>query len=184
MKSTWTIDPAHTQAEFSAKHMMITTVRGHFGGATGTIDFDPADPANTSVEAILDASTIDTGQAQRDGHLKSPDFLDAENYPTITFKSTKVEKAGDGYRISGDLTIKDVTKPVVLEVDFLGIVPNMQGGRHAGFAARTKIDREDWGLTWNVGLEAGGWLVGREVTISIDVAADQVAPEKATSAAA
>lgn len=184
MKTRWTIDPAHTQAEFSAKHMMITSVRGHFAGATGRIDFDEADPTNSYVEATLDTSTIDTGQAQRDGHLKSPDFLDAEKWPTLTFRSTKIEKAGDGYRIAGDLTIRDVTKPVVLEADFLGIVRSMQGGRHAGFSAKTKIDREAWGLTWNVGLEAGGWLVGKEVTISIDAAADEVVAEKAAADAA
>jgi polyisoprenoid-binding protein YceI len=184
MKTTWTIDAAHTQAEFSAKHMMITNVRGHFDGATGTIEFDEADPTSSTVEATLDASTIDSGMAQRDGHLKGPDFLDVERWPTITFRSTKVEKAGRGYRITGDLTIRDVTKPVVLEADFLGIVLGMQGGRHAGFSAKTKIDREAWGLTWNMGLEAGGWLVGKEVTISIDAAADQVAAQRLETNAA
>jgi polyisoprenoid-binding protein YceI len=184
MKTTWTIDPAHTQAEFSAKHMMITNVRGHFDGATGTIEFDEADPTNSSVEATFDASTIDSGQAQRDGHLKGPDFLDVAKWPKITFRSTGIEKAGSGYRITGDLTIRDVTKPVVLDADFIGIVKGMQGGRHAGFSARTKIDREAWGLTWNMGLEAGGWLVGKEVSISIDAAADQVAVQQLEADAA
>ncbi len=136
------------------------------------------------MEATLDASTITTGQEQRDAHLRSGDFLDSEKYPHITFKSTRIEKKGGRYAITGDLTIKGVTKPVVLDTDFLGIVQNMQGGRHAGFSASTKIDREEWGLTWNVGLEAGGWLVGKEITISIDAAADQAAAEKAGSAAA
>jgi polyisoprenoid-binding protein YceI len=184
MKSTWTIDPAHTQAEFSTKHMMITTVRGHFDGATGTIELDEDDLTNSSVVAIIDASSVDTGQAQRDAHLKSPDFLDVERFPTITFRSASIEKAGDGYRIVGDLTIRDVTRSVVLDADYLGMVPSMQGGRHAGFTARTKIDREAWGLTWNVGLEAGGWLVGKEITISIDAAADQAAAQKAEALAA
>ena len=184
MKTTWKIDPAHTQADFAARHMMITTVRGHFAGATGTIEFDEADPTNSIVEATLDVSTIDSGQAQRDDHLRSPDFLDVEKWPTITFRSTKIDRAGDGYRIAGDLTVKDVTKSVVLEADFLGIVRGMRGGRHAGFTARTKIDREAWGLTWNMGLETGGWLVGKEVTISIDAAADQVAAEKVEMRAA
>lgn len=184
MKTTWKIDPAHTQAEFSAKHMMITSVRGRFAGATGTIELDDADLTNSYVEATLDTSTIDSGQAQRDGHLKGPDFLDVERWPTIAFRSTKVEKAGDAFRITGDLTIRDVTKPVVLEAEFLGIVQGMQGGRHAGFTGKAKIDREAWGLTWNVGLEAGGWLVGKEVTISIDAAADEVAAEKFQSGAA
>jgi polyisoprenoid-binding protein YceI len=184
MKSTWTIDSAHTQAEFTARHMMITKVRGSFDGATGVIEFDEDDPTNSSVEATLDASTITTGQEQRDAHLRSGDFLESDTYPHITFKSTKIEKKADRYAITGDLTIKGVTKPVVLDADFLGIVHNMQGGRHAGFSASTKIDREEWGLTWNVGLETGGLLVGKEVTISIDAAADQAAAEKAGSAAA
>ena len=184
MKSTWTIDQAHTQADFTAKHMMITKVRGSFDGASGTIEFDEDDPTNSSVEVTLDARTLTTGQEQRDAHLRSGDFLDTEKYPHITFRSTKIEKRGDRYAITGDLTIRDVTKPVVLEAEFLGIVQNMQGGRHAGFTASTKIDREAWGLTWNVGLETGGWLVGKEVTISVDAAADQPAAQKAESAAA
>jgi polyisoprenoid-binding protein YceI len=184
MKTSWTIDAAHTQAEFSAKHMMITNVRGHFDGATGRIDFDEADPTNSYVEATLDASTIDTGMAQRDGHLRSPDFLDVERWPTITFRSTKIEKAGDRFKITGDLTIRDVTKPVVLDAEFLGIVQGMRGGRHAGFSGRARIDREAWGLTWNMGLETGGWLVGKEVTISIDAAADEAVAGKAETNAA
>jgi polyisoprenoid-binding protein YceI len=184
MKTTWTIDPAHTQAEFSAKHMMITTVRGHLSGATGTIELDEDDLTRSSVVATLDASTVDTGMAQRDAHLRSPDFLDAERFPVIAFRSTRIEKAGDGYRITGDLTIRDVTRSVVLDAAFLGVVPSMQGGRHAGFTARTRIDREEWGLTWNVGLEAGGWLVGKEITISIEAAADQAAAQERGSAAA
>jgi polyisoprenoid-binding protein YceI len=184
VKTTWTIDPAHTQAEFSAKHMMITTVRGHFDGATGTIELDEDDLTRSSVVATLDASTVDTGMAQRDAHLRSADFLDAERFPAITFRSTRIEKAGHGYRIVGDLTIRDVTRSVTLEAGFLGIIPGMQGGRHAGFTARTRIDREAWGLTWNVGLEAGGWLVGREITISIDAAADQAAAGASAAARA
>jgi polyisoprenoid-binding protein YceI len=184
MRSTWTIDPAHTQAEFSAKQMMITTVRGHVAGATGTIEFDEDDLTDSSVVAAFDASSVDTGQAQRDAHLRSPDFLDVERFPTIDFRSSSIEKAGDDYRIVGDLTIRDVTRTVVLDAEFIGVVPSMQGVRHAGFTARTKIDREAWGLTWNVGLEAGGWLVGREITISIDAAADQAAAQKAGALAA
>ena len=184
MKTTWTIDQAHTQAEFTAKHMMITKVRGSFDGATGIIEFDEDDPTNSYVEATLDASTITTGQEQRDAHLRSGDFLETEKYPTITFRSTRIEKKGDRYAITGDLTIKGVTRPVVLDTEFLGIVQSMQGGRHAGFTASTRIDREAWGLTWNVGLETGGWLVGKEVTISIDAAADEAAAQKVESAAA
>ena len=184
MRSTWTIDPAHTKAEFSAKHMMMTTVRGHVAGATGTIELDEDDLTRSSVVATLDAGSVDTGEARRDAHLRSLDFLDVERFPTITFRSTAIEKAGSGYRIVGDLTIRDVTRSVVLDAEFLGAVHGMQGGRHAGFTARTTIDREAWGLTWNVGLEAGGWLVGREITIAIDAAADQAAARKDASLAA
>ncbi|MEI8332509.1 MAG: YceI family protein [Chloroflexota bacterium] len=172
MKSTWTLDTAHTQADFAAKHLMISTVRGHFAGIAGTIELDEDDLTNSTVVVAIDATTVDTGMAQRDGHLRGTDFFDVETYPTISFRSTKVEKAGAEYRIAGDLTIKDVTRPVVLDAEFLGIVPSMQGGRHAGFTATTKIDREDWGLKWNVGLESGGWLVGKEITLTIDAAAD------------
>ncbi len=184
MRTTWTIDPAHTQAEFSTKHMMISTVRGHLGGVSGTIELDQDDLTRSSVTVTLDAATVDTGMAQRDAHLRSADFLDVERFPTLSFRSTSIEKAGDGYRISGDLTIRDVTRSVVLDADFLGIVPGMQGGRHAGFTARTRIDREAWGLTWNVGLEAGGWLVGKEITISIEAAADEAQVAREASAAA
>ena len=172
MKSTWTLDTAHTQADFAAKHLMISTVRGHFAGIAGTIELDEDDLTNSTVVVAIDATTVDTGMAQRDGHLRGTDFFDVDTYPTISFRSTKVEKAGAEYRIAGDLTIKDVTRPVVLDAEFLGIVPSMQGGRHAGFTATTKIDREDWGLKWNVGLESGGWLVGKEITLTIDAAAD------------
>jgi polyisoprenoid-binding protein YceI len=174
MKSTWTIDTAHTQVDFSAKHMMISTVRGHFAGIDGTIELDEADLVNSSVVVAIDASTVDTGMGQRDAHLRSADFFAVETYPKITFRSTKIERAGDGYRITGDLTIKDVTRPVVLEAEYLGVVTSMQGGRHAGFAATTRLNREDWGLTWNVGLESGGWLVGKDITLTIDAAADEV----------
>ena len=184
MKSTWTLDTAHTQADFSAKHLMISTVRGHFAGIAGTIELDEDDLTNSTVVVAIDATTVDTGMAQRDGHLRGADFFDVATYPTITFRSTKVEKAGAEYRIAGDLTIRDVTRSVVLDAEFLGIVPSMQGGRHAGFSATTKIDREDWGLTWNVGLESGGWLVGKEITLTIDAAADAAIADAAAAATA
>lgn len=184
MKSTWTIDTAHTQVDFSAKHMMISTVRGHFSGIEGTIELDETDLTGSSVAVTIDASTVDTGMGQRDAHLRSADFFAVETYPRITFRSTKVEQAGDGYRITGDLTIRDVTRQVVLDAEYLGVVTSMQGGRHAGFSARTKLNREDWGLTWNVGLESGGWLVGKDITLTIDAAADEVTVAKAPSAAA
>ncbi len=175
--STWTLDTAHSYANFSAKHMMITTVRGSLAVVSGTIEFDPANPAAASVEATLDATSVNTGMGDRDGHLKSPDFLDVANHPTITFKSTKVEPTGDNTaRITGDLTIRGTSKPVVMEAEFLGAGKDpFSGADKAGFTASTAINREDWGLTWNVGLEAGGWLVGKELKISLDVEAVKVA---------
>jgi polyisoprenoid-binding protein YceI len=170
----WNIDTAHGQAGFSAKHMMITTVRGTFNKITGTIDFDPANPAAASVEAVIDTTSMgSTGLDQRDQHLKSPDFLDIEKYPTITFKSTSVAPYDNGSRakISGDLTIKDVTRPVELDVEFHGTGTTPFGTSVAGFSGTTKINREDFGLTWNMALEAGGWLVGKDVNITLDVEA-------------
>ncbi|NWG15288.1 MAG: YceI family protein [Chloroflexi bacterium] len=170
----WKLDPVHTAAEFSARHMMITTVRGGFKNVTGRLVYDPANPAAAYVEAVIDtASMTSTGLADRDNHLKSPDFLDVANYPTITFKSTKVEPAADGQqaKITGDLTIRGVTRPVTLDVELLGQVTSPFGDERVGFHGTTRINREDFGLTWNMALEAGGWLVGKDVTINLDVEA-------------
>lgn len=170
----WNLDPAHTAAEFSARHMMITTVRGGFRNITGTINYDPDNPAAASVEAVIDVNTFtSTGIQQRDDHLRSADFLDIANYPTITFKSTKVEPKGDGKhgKVTGDLTIRGVTRPVTLNVEFLGQAKDPWGGTRIGFHATTRINREDWGLNWNMALEAGGWLVGKDVTLNVDVEA-------------
>ena len=150
---------------------MISKVRGQFAGPTGTITFDAANPAAASVEASVDASTVDTQVADRNNHLKSADFFDVETYPTITFKSTAVESVNDTHaKVSGDLTIKGVTKPVVLDAEFYGVQSNPQSD-HAGFYATTVIDREDFGLTWNMALEAGGVLVSKEVTLELSVQA-------------
>ncbi|MCA0456600.1 MAG: YceI family protein [Chloroflexi bacterium] len=170
----WNIDTTHAQANFAARHMMITTVRGNFNKITGTINFDPANPSAASVEAVIDTTSISsTGNEQRDGHLKSPDFLDIEKFPTITFKSTKVEAAPGATeaKITGDLTIKGVTKSVVLDAEFLGQGQSPFGTTVAGFNGKTKINREDFGLNWNMALEAGGWLVGKDVTIELDLEA-------------
>ena len=168
----WNIDTTHAQANFAARHMMITTVRGSFNKITGTINFDPANPSAASVEAVIDTTTMSsTGNDQRDGHLKSPDFLDIEKFPTITFKSTKVEANGSEGKIYGDLTIKGVTKPVVLQAEFLGQGKSPFGTTVAGFNGKTKINREDFGLNWNMALEAGGWLVSKDITIELDVEA-------------
>ena len=177
----WTFDVNHASADFAAKHMMITTVRGSFRNVTGTIDFDPAHPEQASVEAVIDTTSMTTtGVQQRDDHLKSADFLEVEKYPTITFKSTKVVPSADGKeaKVTGDLTIHGVTRPVTMDVEYLGQLNSPFGDVRAGFAATTKINREDFGLTWNMALEAGGWLVGKDITINLEVEAIQV-PETA-----
>jgi polyisoprenoid-binding protein YceI len=170
---TWTLDPAHSAVTFSAKHMMVTTVRGSLAIRDVDLDFDPEQPEASSVRVSLDAASIDTGQEARDQHLRSADFLDAEAHPTLDFVSTRIEpRGGDRYAIHGDLTIRGVTRPVVLDAEIGGIVRDWQGGgRRAAFSARTAIDREDFGLTWNVALEQGGWLVSREIKIEIELAA-------------
>ncbi|MGH2427318.1 MAG: YceI family protein [Candidatus Limnocylindria bacterium] len=168
---TWTLDPAHSAVTFSAKHMMVTTVRGSLSIADADLSFDPDDLQRSSVRVSLDAASIDTGQQARDQHLRSADFLAAEEFPSIDFASTRIERDDDGYDIHGDLTIRGETRPVVLNAEFAGIVPNLQGGRRAAFSASTKLNREDFGLTWNVALEQGGWLVSKEIKIEIDLAA-------------
>lgn len=173
--STWQIDTAHTVVSFTAKHMMITKVRGIFKGVSGTIDYDAADPARSTVEVTIPAATVETGIEPRDNHLRSADFLDAETHPTLDFRSTSIAPQGDRWAITGDLTIRGVTRPVVLDAKQLGVVVGMDGRHHAGFEATTKIKRSDWGLTWNVGLEAGGWLVSDEISIDLEVAADELA---------
>ncbi len=173
--TTWQLDPAHTLVEFAAKHMMITRVKGRLTDVEGTIQINDADPSASSAEAVIKAASIDTRTEQRDTHLKSADFLDVEKFPLIRFKSTKVELLGeDRYRITGDLTIRDVTKPVVLDVTHEGRSKDPWGGNRVGFSATTKIDRRDFGLVWNVALETGGVLVSNDIKISIDVEAVKV----------
>jgi len=183
--STWTLDPAHSQIEFAVKHMMVTTVRGQFRKFSVDVDFDQENPERSSVAAHIEASSIDTGMEARDAHLRSGDFFDAETFPELTFRSTKIEASGDGDEITGDLTIRGVTRPVTLDAEIGGVVPNLQGGLRAAFAATTKISRKAWGLTWNVALESGGLLVGDDIKISIDVAtvAAEAAAEKAAATA-
>ena len=179
---TWTLDPAHSAVTFSTKHMMVTTVRGGMQIRDFDLDFDPEDLAASSVRVSLDAASIDTGQAMRDNHLRSADFFDAEQFPVIEFVSTRIERDGDDYAIHGELTIRDVTRPVVLEAEYAGTVPNLKGGPSAGFSARTKINREDFGLTWNVALESGGVMVSKDVKIEIDL--EVVSAEQASEARA
>jgi len=173
---TWKLDKAHTQVNFSAKHMMVTTVRGTFHDVDGTIELDETDPTRSRGEFSVGTASVDTNFGARDAHLTSPDFFDAATYPRLTFVATAVKRIKDDeFEVSGDLTIKDTTKPATFKVELDGIVPGMSGARHAGFSASTKIQREDWGLNWNVALEQGGWLVGKEIKIEISVAADEVA---------
>ncbi len=173
--STWQIDPAHTEVSFVAKHMMVTKVRGEFGGVTGTISFDEANPAASSVEVTILVASVDSGVEMRDNHIRSADFLDAEHYPSMTFRSTSIAPKGDRWTLTGDLTIRGVTHSIAIDAEHLGIVPGMRGpGRHVGFEGHVKIKRSDWGLTWNVGLEAGGWLVSDDLQIDLEVAADEV----------
>lgn len=165
----WEIDSAHTVIEFSAKHMMVTTVKGRFTKFSGKIDLDEANPAASFVDITIDTNSVSTGDEKRDGHLRSPDFFDVERYPTITYKSTRVEQLdGDHARISGDLTIKGISRPVTLEVAREGETKNMRGERLMGFSVRTSINRKEWGLNWNVALETGGVLVGEKINIAID----------------
>jgi polyisoprenoid-binding protein YceI len=174
--TTWKLDAAHTQVNFSAKHMMVTTVRGTFHDVQGTIELDEGDPTRSRGEFTVAAASVDTNFGARDAHLRSADFFDAETYPTITFVSTGItQTADDEFDVTGDLTIKDVTRPATFKVELTGIVQGMQGQRHAGFEASTKLQRSDWGLDWNVALEQGGWLVGKEIRLEIAVAADEVA---------
>lgn len=173
--SRWQMDPAHTQAEFRAKHMMITTVRGRFSDVSGTIEADEENPENSSVEVRIDARSIDTQSSDRDTHLRSEDFLDVERHPEIIFRSKRIEgahaEAGDEFRVVGDLTIRGETKEVVLDATYEGQALDPWGGTRAGFTGSTKIDRRDWGLTWNQALEAGGILVSNEIRIELQVQA-------------
>src|SRR5918911_118871 len=169
--TTWAIDASHSTVEFQARHMMFTTVKGRFTGVRGTILDVADDPTRSSVEVEIDAASITTGDPQRDGHLKGPDFLDIENYPTITFKSTSVEGTREEFKLVGDLTLRGQTHPITLDVTFNGAGTNPYGKQVAGFSAEGKINRKDWGLTWNVGLEAGGVLVSDQLKLSLEIQA-------------
>jgi polyisoprenoid-binding protein YceI len=169
--TTWTIDPAHTSVEFSLKHLMISTVRGRFGAVTGTIVLDEANPLASSVTAEIDVTSIDTRQEQRDAHLRSADFFDVETFPSIRFTSTRIERDGEHFDVYGDLTIRDVTREVVLHTSDEGRGGDPWGGQRAGFSATTKIDRRDFGLTWNQALETGGVVVGNDIKITLEVEA-------------
>lgn len=167
---TWVIDGSHTSAEFVARHLMVTKVRGGFGSVTGTIEVAD-DPTASRVEVVIDTASISTADADRDGHVKSPDFFDVENHPEIRFVSTAVRPEGSSWVLDGDLTIKDITKPVTLDFDFVGLAADPWGNQKAAFSATTTVEREDWDLNWNVALEAGGVLVSKKVNIEIEMQA-------------
>jgi polyisoprenoid-binding protein YceI len=168
---TWKMDPAHSNVEFKVKHMMISNVKGTFSGLDGTLIEDTSNPTLSHVDATIDISTISTGDAQRDAHLKSADFFHHEQHPTMTFHSTRVEKKGDGeYAVTGDLTVYGATKPVVFAVEGPSAPgKDPYGNTRIGLSATTRINRKDFGLTWNAALETGGILVGEDVQITLDV---------------
>ena len=172
----WKIDPMHSEADFAIKHMAISTVHGSFHGLSGVITFDPANVAKSSVEATIPVDTVDTGVAPRDTDLKSPRFFDATQFPTMTFKSTSVRKAGDHYDVAGDLTLHGVTKPVVLKLEEPGKEETGMDKKsvHRGFTATTTINRQDFGLTFNGTLSSGDAVLGDEVKIEIDIDAAKI----------
>jgi polyisoprenoid-binding protein YceI len=168
--TTWNIDPAHTNVEFGIRHLMISTVRGRFGQVSGSATVDAADPSAMTLDVEIGVASIDTRQEQRDAHLRSADFFDVERFPTMRFVGTRIDGDIDAeFTLSGELTIRDVTRPLVLHVTSEGRVRDPWGNERAGFSAKGKIDRRAYGLTWNQALEAGGVVVGDEVKISVDV---------------
>lgn len=174
---TWEIDSGHTSVAFVARYLMVTKVRGHFSEFEGAIHV-AEQPDESWAEIVIKTSTIDTGNADRDKHLRSADFLDVEHFPEMRFKSTKVElQGGNELAVTGDITIRDVTRPIVLKAEFSGLSQDPWGNRRAGFSATTEIDREEFGASWNLALEAGGWLVSKTVQVELDVLATLKADE-------
>ena len=178
-KAQWNIDASHSNVQFSVRHMVITKVRGAFKSYSGTLELDD-DRTLGQVDVRIDAASIDTGEPRRDEHLRSTDFLDVASHPQMRFVSSSISRQGDSYRIAGDLTIRGVTRSVVLDAEFQGQGKDPWGGQRAAFSARTSIDRQDFGLTWNQALETGGVLVGTKIDIEIEVqAVKAVQPERA-----
>lgn len=170
----WSIDPVHSNVEFTVKHMVVSTVRGRFGAVEGQIHLDPEHPEQGSVVATIDATSIDTNNEQRDEHLRSADFFDVENHPTLTFKSTGVEVVeSDHWKVHGDLTIRGTTRPVTLDVTLDGIIVDAYGNNRAAFTATTSINRKEFGLNWNALIESGGAVVSDKVNIELHIAAVQ-----------
>lgn len=180
--SVWHIDPRHSLAQFSVKHMMLSKVRGQFAGVSGTIVDAGDDPKRSSVKAAIDVTTLITGDPQRDEHLRSPDFFDAANHPTMTFESRSISGAREHFKVTGDLTIRGQTREVTLDVTFNGLGTNPLGQAVAGFTAVTQLNRKEFGLNWNMALEAGGFLVGDTATIEIELEAVREDPAPAAEA--
>jgi polyisoprenoid-binding protein YceI len=175
--ATWQIDPSHSSAHFAVRHLMVSNVRGEFSGVKGTVEYDAADPSKSVVDVTIDATTVNSRESKRDDHLKSPDFLDVAKFPTMTFKSKKVEPAGQGkLKVTGDLTLRGVTREVVLDVEGPSAPITQRNSLRTGASATTKISRKDFGLTWNRAIEAGGVAVGDEVGITIDIEMTKPAP--------
>ncbi len=169
--SAWNIDAAHSSVEFAVKHMMVSTVKGRFGAVEGSFEIDEAAPERSRIEASIDVASVDTGAEQRDAHLRSDDFFNVERYPRMTFRSTKIRRDGDDWKLAGDLTIRDVTRPVTLDVEFDGRGIDAYGNDRAGFTATAKINRRDFGVNWNGVIEAGGVVVSDAVKITLNIAA-------------
>ena len=177
LTGTWNIDPAHTRVGFSARHAMVATVRGSFNQLSGVLDLDDLTPSRSTATVTVRSASIDTGQADRDKHLRGADFFDADKWPELSFKSTNVRATGaDEYVLTGDLTIRDVTRPVELSITYLGSSTDPFGNARAGFDGHAEISRKDFGLTWNVALETGGFLVSDKVKITLDVSAIKQGP--------
>ncbi|WP_028474463.1 YceI family protein [Nocardioides alkalitolerans] len=176
ISGSYTIDPSHSRLGFSARHAMVTTVRGAFKDFAGAATIDTANPAASSVNLTIQVASVDTGSADRDGHLQSADFFDVSTYPTITFTSTKVERDGDAdWIVTGDLTIKGTTKPVTIEFESTGSARDPFGNLRVGFEGAVAVNRKDWDLTWNAALETGGVLVSEKVKLEFDISAIQSA---------
>ena len=168
--STWTIDPAHSVVEFAVKHLMVSTFKGHFRSLEGTVHLDEDNPANSSVAASIDVASVDTQTPDRDAHLRSDDFFNAERYPKMTFRSTRVERVdGTNWKVTGELTIRDVTKEVVLDTEYEGRIVDPWGNERIGFSARTELSRKEFGVRWNATIETGGVVVGDKVRISLNI---------------
>ncbi|MEV6207353.1 YceI family protein [Kitasatospora sp. NPDC051914] len=176
LSGDWAIDPSHSRIGFAVRHAMVTNVRGEFTEYDGRLSLDGSDPSKSSAELVIKVASVDTNQAQRDEHLRTGDFFAAETYPEIRFRSTSAERIGeDTYRMTGELTIKDTTKPVVLDLDYTGHATDVYGAARVGFEGRTTVDRTEWGLTYNAALETGGVLIGEKVKLTFDISAVKAA---------